>query len=73
MNKHPNCADHCQILEHKGYHDCTNTGRCELLEAMNVKTLRPEQISSLTLKQCVDWINSAAPHLDLSRKEKANE
>ena len=32
-SKHPDCEDRCQILEHKGYHDCTNTGRCELLEA----------------------------------------
>ena len=34
LDVHPDCADRCKILEHKGYHDCTNTGRCELLEAM---------------------------------------
>ena len=34
MKKHPDCEDRCQILEHKGYYDCTNTGRCEFLEAM---------------------------------------
>jgi len=33
MNKHPDCEDRCQILEHKGYHDCAQTGRCELLDA----------------------------------------
>mgnify|MGYP001593685742 FL=1 len=43
MNKHPDCEDRCQILEHKGYHDCSRTGRCELLEAMTDKTSAPEQ------------------------------
>ena len=38
MRKHTDCEDRCQILEHKGYHDCTNTGRCELLEAMTTPT-----------------------------------
>ena len=33
MEKHPDCEDRCQILEHKGYHDCSQTGRCEWLEA----------------------------------------
>lgn len=38
MNKHPDCEDRCQILEHKGYHDCTHTGRCEQLAAMTTDT-----------------------------------
>jgi hypothetical protein len=31
--KHPACIDRCQILEHKGYHTCSQTGRCEWWEA----------------------------------------
>lgn len=34
MTKHPDCEDRCQVLEHKGYHSCTHTGRCEHLEDM---------------------------------------
>ena len=37
MNKHPDCEDRCQILEHKGYHTCSQTGRCEQLEAMTAE------------------------------------
>lgn len=33
MKKHPDCEDRCQILEHKGYHTCSQTGRCEQLDA----------------------------------------
>lgn len=33
MNKHPDCEDRCQLLEHKGYHTCSQTGRCEQLVA----------------------------------------
>ena len=35
MNKHPDCEDRCQILEHKGYHTCAQTGRCEQLEDLS--------------------------------------
>ena len=45
MRKHTDCEDRCQILEHKGYHDCTNTGRCELFEAMNTPT--PDEVAAL--------------------------
>lgn len=30
---HPDCEDGCQILEHKGYHTCAQTGRCEYAKA----------------------------------------
>ena len=26
--KHPDCADRCQLREHKGYRDCAETGQC---------------------------------------------
>lgn len=32
MLKHVDCEDRCQILEHKGYHTCSQTGRCEQLD-----------------------------------------
>src|SRR3990167_6117331 len=50
MNKHPDCADRCHILEHKGYRDCSQTGRCELLEATDSgegMPKEPELISEL--------------------------
>ena len=31
MNKHLDCEDRCQLLEHKGYHDCTFAGECFFL------------------------------------------
>ena len=33
MNKHPDCEDRCQLLEHKGYHTCALSGQCELSTA----------------------------------------
>lgn len=33
---HPDCEDRCQLLEHKGYHTCAHTGRCEQLAAAPV-------------------------------------
>ena len=33
MTLHPDCESVCQILEHKGYHTCTYTGRCEYIIA----------------------------------------
>lgn len=41
MTKHPDCEDRCQILEHKGYHSCSQTGRCEQLEAMKTAQTPP--------------------------------
>lgn len=32
MNKHPECEDCCQLLEHKSYHICSQTGVCAWLE-----------------------------------------
>lgn len=34
MERHEDCADECQIHEHKGYTSCEHTtGRCERLAA----------------------------------------
>ena len=33
QEKHPDCEDKCQLKEHKGYHDCSRTGRCEYAAA----------------------------------------
>jgi hypothetical protein len=33
LNKHPDCEDHCQLREHKGYDSCQRTGRCEYFYA----------------------------------------
>ena len=53
VNKHESCADRCQILEHKGYHDCSQTGRCEVLEA----TPKGERYAAY-LDGCASWAAS---------------
>ena len=45
--KHPDCEDCCQILEHKGYHTCSQTGRCEMFEAMTpAESSSPDKLRS---------------------------
>ena len=45
---YPDCEDRCQILEHKGYHTCAQTGRCEMLEAapLNEKAAGQSPVSA---------------------------
>lgn len=31
MTTHPDCADRCQLMHHKGYDTCAQSGRCDML------------------------------------------
>lgn len=31
--KHPDCEDRCQLKEHKGYRNCSETGQCQFKES----------------------------------------
>lgn len=41
IGKHPDCYDRCQILEHKDYHTCQQTGRCEQYDAALTQGTKP--------------------------------
>ena len=67
MNKHPDCEDRCQILEHKGYHTCAQTGRCEQLEDLSTHPEGEPRIVTECRKngdtpaaQCVAWGDAVA-------------
>ena len=54
MKKHRYCEDKCQILEHKGYHTCAQTGRCEYLDT-------PAQLPNCPIHGS-SWCS--CPHID---------
>lgn len=46
MDKHPDCENCCQLLEHKGYRSCSASGICDMLEAENEEKFMTEQLCS---------------------------
>ena len=61
MNKHPDCEDRCQILEHKGYHTCSQTGQCEKLLINDAeKMVNARIVPTDTLRRVIDLL----PHID---------
>ena len=59
--KSPECEDRCQILEHKGYHICSQTGRCEIFEQDKVNAYADYHIKREQIAPAYNTATDTAP------------